>query len=104
MTQDVKAQHTPGPHRCSDGECPYIGQASPKSCGCHKSDEQMLKWAYANLVEALDKAATRFEHCADMIAGSFDASGTLRAERTIKAKHYALEARAAIARATGEQP
>lgn len=43
---------------------------------------------------ALSKAATRFDHCADMIAESFSASGTLRAERTIKARHYALEARA----------
>ncbi len=45
---------------------------------------------------ALGKTATRFEHCSDMIAESFSASGTLRAERAIKAKHYALEARTAL--------
>ncbi len=48
------------------------------------------------LEAALGKAATRFNHCAEMIAISFDASGTQRAERTIKAKHYALEALAAL--------
>ena len=45
---------------------------------------------------ALSLDAVRFEHCAEMIAKSFEASGTLRAERTIKAEHYALEARAAL--------
>ncbi len=50
------------------------------------------------LEAALGKAATRFNHCAEMIAISFDASGTQRAERTIKAKHYALEALAALDR------
>lgn len=48
------------------------------------------------LREALSLDAVRFEHCAEMIAKSFEASGTLRAERTIKAEHYALEARAAL--------
>lgn len=48
----------------------------------------------AELEAAIRKDAARFEHCADMIAESFNASGTLRAERTIKAQHYALEARA----------
>lgn len=49
--------------------------------------------------EALEKAAGRFEHCADLIASSFNIPGTLRAERTIKAKHFALETRQALARA-----
>ena len=45
---------------------------------------------------ALERDATRFERCADMIADGFNVSGTLRAERTVQAKHYALEARAAL--------
>lgn len=48
------------------------------------------------LREALALAATRLEICAQMIAGSFSASGTLRAERVIKAKHFAQEALAAL--------
>lgn len=48
------------------------------------------------MAKALGKAITRFEFCADMIADSFSASGTLRAERTIKARHFALEARNAL--------
>lgn len=51
----------------------------------------------AAAVAALEKAAERFGHCADMIASGFDCSGTLRAERTIKAKHYALETHQALA-------
>ena len=53
--------------------------------------------ASEGLVEALRKAEARFEHCANMIAESFSASGNLRAERTIKARHYALEIRQALA-------
>lgn len=60
--------------------------------------------AAPDLLEALDKAAARFEHCADMIGTSFNISGTLRVEREIKARHFALEARAAIAKATGVKP
>ena len=50
----------------------------------------------ARLREALAKDATRFEVCAGMIEQSFNASGTLRAERTMKAKHFALEALTAL--------
>lgn len=50
----------------------------------------------ARLREALAKDATRFEVCASMIEQSSNVSGTLRAERTIKAKHFALEALAAL--------
>lgn len=46
----------------------------------------------AELEAALWKAATRLQVCAGMIEQSFSASGILRAERTIKAKHFALEA------------
>jgi hypothetical protein len=48
------------------------------------------------LREALAKAATRFEICAGMIAESHSVSGTRRAERTIKAKQFALEACTAL--------
>lgn len=57
--------------------------------------------AAQSLLDALETAAVRFEHCARMIDESFSASGTLRAERVIQASHYALEARQAIAKATG---
>ncbi len=29
-------------HQCADSECCYFGQKSPTSCGCHKSDVQVL--------------------------------------------------------------
>jgi hypothetical protein len=53
----------------------------------------------AELREALNKAAARFDHCASMIEEGFNISGTLRAERRMKAQAYAQEARAALARA-----
>jgi hypothetical protein len=45
------------------------------------------------LREVIDRDAARLDDCSMMIANGFNASGTLRAEQTIKAKHYALEAR-----------
>lgn len=59
-----------------------------------KADQQqaeLLSHAEA-MAGALEKHATRFRHCADMIAESHGISGRLRAERTVKARHYALEA------------
>lgn len=55
----------------------------------------------AELLEALEKAATRFDHCASMIEQGFNISGTLRAEHRMKAQAYAYEARAAINRTKG---
>lgn len=46
--------------------------------------------------EALKKAAVRFEVCAGMISGGHNISGTRRAEQTIKSKHFAAEALAAL--------
>lgn len=30
-------------HRCTEQECPHIGQRSDRGCGCHKTREQMLE-------------------------------------------------------------
>lgn len=49
------------------------------------------------LRDVIRQHATRFQHCSDMIASSFGISGTLRAERAEKARHYALEAKQAVA-------
>lgn len=48
------------------------------------------------LREALRRAAVRLEICASYIDSSFGLSGTQRAERAMKAKHFALEALAAL--------
>ncbi len=63
---------------------------------------EALQQERGRMREALEKAASRFEHCADLIATSFNISGNLRAERTIKAKHFALETRDAIRAINGE--
>lgn len=44
----------------------------------------------------IEKDAARFDHCSDMMNSSFNITGTLRAERTVKMQHYANEARAAL--------
>lgn len=36
-------------HRCTDAECPYLGQATNKACGCHQTDEQVLHGALRKL-------------------------------------------------------
>lgn len=66
-----------------------------------------LRAENAGMREALDKVPLRFEHCAAMIAQGFGLSGTARAEHVIKARHYALEARAALSnssQAEGQKP
>ena len=47
--------------------------------------------------EGLSKAAARFNHCVHMIDQGFNASGTLRLERAMKASHYEIETRACLA-------
>ena len=32
-----------GLHRCTEPECPHIGQATSRSCGCHRTDEHVLR-------------------------------------------------------------
>lgn len=44
---------------------------------------------------ALEKAASRFNHCAQMIDTSFNITGMQRLERATKASHYAIETSAA---------
>ncbi len=31
-----------GLHRCTEAECPFLGKTTSRSCGCHKTDEQVL--------------------------------------------------------------
>lgn len=51
------------------------------------------------LRKQIEKHAIRFDHCSDMIASGFGISGTLRAERTSKARLYAMDARDALSNA-----
>lgn len=47
-------------HICADTDCPYIGQPSPKGCGCHQTIEQMARARIAELEAAL-RTDTRAE-------------------------------------------
>lgn len=40
-------------HRCTEKECPFVGQVTSKSCRCHKTAEQMLVERVAELEAAL---------------------------------------------------
>ena len=40
-------------HRCTDTDCPYKGQSSPRSCTCHQTDEQTLRVRSAMLLASL---------------------------------------------------
>lgn len=44
-------------HRCTDPDCTFVGQVTSKSCGCHKTAEQMLKERVEELEAALNAAA-----------------------------------------------
>lgn len=39
-------------HRCTETECPFVGQVTSKSCLCHKTAEQMLSERVAELESA----------------------------------------------------
>lgn len=36
-------------HRCTDDACPSVGQRTSSSCGCHQTDEQVLRSALRKL-------------------------------------------------------
>jgi hypothetical protein len=44
-------------HRCTEAECPSFGQRTSYSCGCHETDETVLRAALKDCLEALDRAA-----------------------------------------------
>lgn len=78
-----------------------IGQEIER-CRRTERENADLRSQLSELRKALAKAATRFEVCATMIAESHAVSGTLRAERTIKARHFASEALEALSQYRGE--
>lgn len=41
-------------HRCTEAECPFVGQTTNRSCRCHRTDEQVQGERIASLVEALE--------------------------------------------------
>lgn len=41
-------------HKCTDTECPYVGQRTSRGCGCHQTDEQVLRIALERAVAILD--------------------------------------------------
>lgn len=43
-----------GLHRCNDTSCHYFDQPSPGACGCHQSDEQVLRTRNAELTAAIE--------------------------------------------------
>lgn len=84
-------------HREQNPNCPIRQNSWPVATwGAAWNTRTTAEAEVEALRGALDKAAARFEHCANMIAESHAISGTLRAERTIKARHFALEARQAL--------
>lgn len=40
-------------HRCTDEVCPSVGQRTSSSCGCHQTDEQVLREVNRTLLAAL---------------------------------------------------
>lgn len=41
-------------HRCTEAECPFVGQITSRSCRCHKTDLEMLEGAIKALLSADD--------------------------------------------------
>lgn len=43
-----------GLHRCAETECTFFGQTTSRSCGCHKTDEEVLRGVIRELLSADD--------------------------------------------------
>lgn len=41
-------------HKCTDTECPFVGQRTSRHCRCHQTDEQVLRIALERAVAILD--------------------------------------------------
>ena len=51
----MRVQHLVPSHRCTDSDCPFRGQATRPSCGCHKTSEQILLEERKLLLAAVNK-------------------------------------------------
>jgi hypothetical protein len=40
-------------HRCTETDCLFIGQTTTKGCGCHRTDEQVLRDALKHVSDCL---------------------------------------------------
>ncbi len=43
-------------HKCAEGGCLYHGRPSPRGCGCHQTDEQVLRKRLNAALAVLDEA------------------------------------------------
>lgn len=91
-------------HRCSTAECPFVGQATNKGCGCHQTDEQVLRATNADLLAALQACAESLAFARDKLGMCGEGDGADRkadADDTIGSLPALLAARAAITKAGG---
>lgn len=61
-----------GLHRCTEQECPYLGQTSGRGCGCHKTDEQVLQGRVERLEKALRKIVDGYYPAADVARSALE--------------------------------
>ncbi len=66
-------------HRCNDNGCPYLGQASPKSCACHKTNEQVLREQVCDLMDAAERALNYIANTESELGITLDSGDMLRA-------------------------
>ncbi len=51
-----------GLHRCTEAECPFLGQATSDSCRCHKTDVQVLREQRDDMLAALQGIEAELAH------------------------------------------
>lgn len=59
-------------HRCDDPSCPSYGQMTFKSCGCHKTGEQMLIDQRTVLLAACEALLAEYDNTYDGAPMSVD--------------------------------
>lgn len=57
-------------HRCSEAECPYLGEPSSRHCRCHRTDEEVLRAENKAMREALESLEGRVEEASDWLHNS----------------------------------
>ena len=85
-----------GLHRCTEPECPFIGQTTSRSCGCHKTDYEVLRGVIREMLAA-DDAMLAFLLAAEPKSMGEGEWQRLHAARSERRRAATDAARAAIA-------
>jgi hypothetical protein len=86
-------------HRCTDADCPHVGQRTDRGCLCHKTDEQVLTEQRDELLRLVEAVVCEWDEYADGNEWP-SADDAVRIMDALWRQDFFTSARAAIANAT----